>query len=84
MNLAEGVSWATPTTMTVVDTLPKGVSYLPGTSFYGGTYKANSTPGYPGTVEGGRFEEPEIKVIGIFWSAATIPYYAAVDRKSVV
>lgn len=64
MNLAEGVSWATPTTMTVVDTLPKGVSYLPGTSFYGGTYKANSTPGYPGTVEGGRSEEPEIKVNG--------------------
>lgn len=47
MNLAEGVSWATPTTMTVVDTLPKGVSYLPGTSFYGGTYKANSTPDIP-------------------------------------
>lgn len=63
MNLAEGVSWATPTTMTVVDTLPKGVSYLPGTSFYGGTYKANSTPGYPGTVP--RDIPEQLKVAGL-------------------
>lgn len=42
----------------IIDTLPKGLTYIPGSAYAGGTYKENTPE--QGTVNGGRKTEPTI------------------------
>ncbi|MDI9469236.1 MAG: Cna B-type domain-containing protein [Bacillota bacterium] len=42
----------------IVDVLPKGLTYISGSAYYGGTYTQNPTPGQQGTVTGGEKKEP--------------------------
>ena len=53
MQVQQGVTWNGTTTMTIVDTLPKGLIYVPGSSVYGGTYEENAVTGLTGTVTDG-------------------------------
>lgn len=51
------------TTVIVVDTLPKYMSYYPGSAYLGGTYTQTSTNGgTPGTVTGGKEYTPTVSV----------------------
>lgn len=48
------------TTVTIVDTLPKYLTYRAGSSYFGGTYEQNSTNGgTQGTITGGTLREPD-------------------------
>lgn len=48
------------TTVTIVDTLPKHLTYRPGSSYFGGTYEQTSTNGgTQGTITGGTLREPD-------------------------
>lgn len=48
------------TTVTIVDTLPKYLTYRPGSSYFGGTYEQTSTNGgTQGTITGGTLREPD-------------------------
>lgn len=48
------------TTVTIVDTLPKYLTYVPGSSYFGGTYTQTSTNGgTQGTITGGTLREPD-------------------------
>lgn len=48
------------TTVTIVDTLPKYLTYVPGSSYFGGTYEQTSTNGgTQGTITGGTLHEPD-------------------------
>ena len=46
------------TTVTVTDVLPKGLSYIPESAYYGGTYEQTRL-GMQGTVTGGISHEPD-------------------------
>ena len=48
------------TTLTITDTLGKGLTYVPGSSYIGGTYIQNEKQGQMGKVEGGTAMEPEV------------------------
>lgn len=41
------------TDVIIVDTLPKGLSYVPNSSYFGGEYVQNPVPGQQGTIVGG-------------------------------
>ncbi|MDO4548975.1 MAG: SH3 domain-containing protein, partial [Clostridia bacterium] len=47
------------TDVEVYDILPKGLTYIPGSMYYGGTYTQNPTPGRQGTITGGEQITPE-------------------------
>ncbi|MFR7475695.1 LPXTG cell wall anchor domain-containing protein [Frisingicoccus sp.] len=50
------------TTVTIVDTLPKHLTYIGGSAYYGGTYYQDSVDGgTQGRVENGKLLEPEVK-----------------------
>ena len=53
MDIQQGVAWDKTTTVTIVDTLPKELIYVPGTCVFGGTYVENETAGLSGSVTGG-------------------------------
>ena len=53
MEIQQGVAWDKTTTVTIVDTLPKELIYVPGTCVFGGTYVENETAGLSGSVTGG-------------------------------
>jgi len=57
-SMPEGLSLTT--TLTITDTLGKGLSYVPGSSYIGGTYIQNEKQGQLGKVEGGTAMEPEV------------------------
>lgn len=49
------------TTVTIVDTLPKYLTYRPGSSYFGGTYTQTSTNGgTQGSIYGGELHEPTV------------------------
>ncbi len=48
------------TRVIIRDTLPEGLSYIPGSAYIGGTYTENEQPGRQGTVTGGVQTEPDI------------------------
>ena len=48
------------TTVTIVDTLPKYLTYRPGSSYFGGTYaQTSANGGTQGTITGGTLREPD-------------------------
>lgn len=57
MNLSADVTWPNPTTMTIVDTLPIGVKYIPDSAVMGATYLPAAN-GYGGTFDGGTVVDP--------------------------
>ena len=60
-NGVEGTASGT-TTVTIQDILPKGLRYISGSAYYGGTYTENALSGRQGTVTDGQQMEPEISV----------------------
>ncbi|MGN0509027.1 MAG: hypothetical protein ACI4GX_07305 [Ruminococcus sp.] len=49
------------TTVTIIDTLPNYLTYVPGSAFYGGTYtQADANGGVRGTITGGESKEPVV------------------------
>jgi len=59
MILASGVEWANPTTVTITDTLPLGMKYVPGSAVRGATYEEDAN-GFDGVFNGGTQVEPNV------------------------
>ena len=51
------------TNVTIVDVLPKGLTYIDGSAYFGGTYTQNPASGRQGTVTGGVQKEPSTIVV---------------------
>ncbi len=60
MKIEKDVVITNPTTIYVKDTLPKGLTYIPGSSYYDGTYTPSTKPGQSGTVTGGTAIAPTV------------------------
>ena len=62
IEMQQGVQVTMTTTITITDTLPKGLTYIEGSAVMGGTYQQADKPGRRGTVTGGTPLEPVITV----------------------
>lgn len=58
--IPDNVTFDSTTTMTITDTLPAGLSYIGGSSVYGGTYVEASKRGRSGTVTDGTSVDPTV------------------------
>ncbi len=62
LEMQQGVTRTMTTTVTITDTLPKGLTYIDGSAVMGGTYQQASEEGRQGTVAGGTPIDPVITV----------------------
>ena len=58
MDISERITWASPTTITIVDTLPNGIEYIDGSAVLGAEYEEGES-GFTGTFKGGSPLEPK-------------------------
>ena len=73
------------TDITIVDTLPSDLTYVPNTSYIGGTYAESNGGQSPGTVTGGTRLEPSATknddgTTTLVWTIPDVEYGSAIDR----
>ncbi len=63
------------TNVTIVDVLPKGLTYIDGSAYFGGTYTQNPASGRQGTVTGGVQIEPSTIVVNTTTGETTLTWF---------
>ena len=72
------------TTVTVTDTIPEDLTYVPGSSYVGGTYAETNGGQGPGVITGGTEIEPnasrnDVGLVELEWVFEDVPYGAELD-----